>query len=46
MASAPAPRECPFCHEPVKADAVRCMHWKRLEWVEDCKGTLLNDPWA
>ena len=20
--------------------------WKRFEWVEDCRGTLVNDPWA
>lgn len=31
---------------PIKISADGVITWKRVEWVEQCQGSLVNDPWA
>jgi hypothetical protein len=31
---------------PIRVSPNGVVTWKRIEWTEDCLGTLVNDPWA
>jgi len=31
---------------PIRVSPSGVITWKKIEWTEDCLGTLVNDPWA